>query len=110
MVKSVLKATTEVSALDVSPFNIHTVILEPGFFRTKIFGRSQISTNGISGSYTGTRVDYLIQVLKGLPAKLVVGDPGNLEKRFVEWIGRTEMAEGITEKVYIILMVREGYF
>jgi NAD(P)-dependent dehydrogenase (short-subunit alcohol dehydrogenase family) len=103
--KSALEGMTETLALDLKPFNIRCVILEPGLFRTGVL------TAGPQPSVVGK--DYmesavgeafgLVGAMIQQPEEHIPGEPAKLGERVVEFVDGTGMGVGLQGHMRLLL-------
>ncbi|OAX81541.1 hypothetical protein ACJ72_04120 [Emergomyces africanus] len=93
--KFAVEGISEGVALDLAPFNIRVLLVEPGTFRTKFAAATQYPAAGTTKAYEGTPVDKVQQGLLALDGKQP-GDPAKAVARVMEVINGTGMGEGKT--------------
>jgi len=100
-VKFAIEGLTESLELDLAPFNIRTIILEPGLFRTEVLARCEYPEKGTRKEFLdaniGANYKFVETVVKD-PEAYMPGDPNKLGDRVVEFVDRTGMAKGLDPK------------
>ena len=97
-------------AADLAPFNIRSVILLPGLFRTNVMASAHRPDAGISEAYAESigGADKYVQYSAANPEETQPGDPSKLGKRLVEFVDGTGMAKGM-EKYLRLSLGNDGY-
>jgi NAD(P)-dependent dehydrogenase (short-subunit alcohol dehydrogenase family) len=101
-----LEALGETLATDLSPFNIRSVIIEPGLFRTSVMANARQPLAGRIREYADPVVDGALQFINDAasnPENIIPGDPNKLGKRVVEFVDGTGMAERLEKGKYLRL-------
>ena len=79
--------------VELVPFNIRTVILEPGVFRTGILTSTPQPSLRVSQHYQETAVCQVFGLVGAMlqdPEKHIPGDPSKLGDWVVEFVGRNK--------------------
>jgi NAD(P)-dependent dehydrogenase (short-subunit alcohol dehydrogenase family) len=103
---SALEALGETMAMDLAPFNIRSIIVEPGMFRTNIMAKTVRPQSGKAKDYADPVVDAILQFVDDStanPEGFIPGDPSKLAKRVVEFVDGTGMAVGLEKGKYLRL-------
>ena len=84
-------------AADLAPFNIRSIVLLPGLFRTNVVASAHHPEGGIAEAYVESigSVDKFMQYAAANPEETQPGDPAKLGRRLVEFVDETGMAEGM---------------
>jgi len=96
--KFALEGLSETLALDLAPFKIRVVIIEPGVFRTNVFAACHVPKGGLSQPYQDSLVGGVVGAFGYVaqnPESAQPGDAGKLGDRVVEFVDGTGMAEGL---------------
>ncbi|RAH48781.1 NAD(P)-binding protein [Aspergillus brunneoviolaceus CBS 621.78] len=101
-VVSALEDVDEALALELSPFGIRVLLVEPGAFRTNFLGQNAVSYQPPSDPYLGTAVEKTQQYLHSENGKQP-GDPEKAAERIYEVV----MGEGMAKdkKQYLRLVL-----
>lgn len=92
--KFALEGAAEGLALQVAPFGVRVVIVEPGLFRTNWLKGSYVTpAAGLGRDYVGGPVDEALNVYPTMH-EAQEGDPGKAGERVVDVVCGTGMAEG----------------
>lgn len=103
--KSALEGLTETLALDLKPFNIRCVILEPGLFRTGVLAAAPMP-GAVGKDYLESTVGAAFELVGKMierPEEFVPGEPGRLGERVVEFVDGTGMGEGLGKHMRLLL-------
>ncbi|RAH71914.1 putative short chain oxidoreductase/dehydrogenase [Aspergillus aculeatinus CBS 121060] len=100
--KHAVEAISEALALELSPFGIRVLLVEPGAFRTNFLGQNAVSYQPPSDPYLGTAVEKTQQYLHSENGKQP-GDPEKAAERIYEVV----MGEGMAKdkKQYLRLVL-----
>ncbi|KAL2816028.1 hypothetical protein BDW59DRAFT_12315 [Aspergillus cavernicola] len=96
--KYALEGLSEALAQEIAPFNITTLIVEPGAFRTNFLSAVQKTETPLSEPYRGGPVEHLLGMFDSAQGKQR-GDPGKAVKRVFEVVTGTGEAGGLKGKV-----------
>ncbi|KAL2870580.1 putative short chain oxidoreductase/dehydrogenase [Aspergillus lucknowensis] len=96
--KFALEGLSEALALEVAPFNIAVLIVEPGAFRTNFLHASKQPETPLSEPYKGGPVDTVLQKF-GSAAGKQRGDPAKAVARIFEVVTGTGEAGGLRGKI-----------
>ena len=99
--KSALEGLSEGIAADYGGLGIRVLILEPGLFRTNVFGSFVPSPKGFPQHFldsTKSETPLFFGHVAQYPEEVMVGDPAKLGQRVVETVDGTGMAEGIDRR------------
>lgn len=91
---------------ELAPFNIRTLIIEPGLFRTAVVTNAQQPIKGFSEPYLSTAIGKTLGLVENIvrdPAQYMPGDPSKLGDRVVEFIDRRGMAKDVAPKARLLL-------
>lgn len=86
---------SESLAIDLAPFNIRLLVVEPGIFRTKFAASVLTPAAGLTKAYEGTPLHQIQQGFLSLDGKQP-GDPAKGAARVIEVINGTGMGAGKT--------------
>ncbi|KAF9883463.1 hypothetical protein FE257_003461 [Aspergillus nanangensis] len=96
--KFALEGLSESLALEVAPFGISVLIVEPGAFRTNFLEAVQKPNSGLSEHYVGTPVDVMVGKFDQFRGKQP-GDPEKGVARIFEAVTGTGMAGHLKGKI-----------
>lgn len=92
--KFAIEAVSEGLVLQLSPFNIRVLLVEPGLFRTNWLAGSYVTpAAGLSEDYVGGPVDDALTLYPTLH-NAQQGDPEKAAARIIEAVCNTGMSEG----------------
>lgn len=90
---------SESLALEVAPFNIRVLLVEPGAFRTRFLSAASASQVKLSSSYVGTTVDNTLQAFNAHDGKQR-GDPVKGVSKIFDVVTKSGAVAGL-EKEYL---------
>ncbi|PGH31684.1 hypothetical protein GX50_05524 [[Emmonsia] crescens] len=93
--KFAIEGMSESLAIDLAPFNIRLLVVEPGIFRTKFAASVLTPAAGLTKAYEGTPLHQIQQGFLSLDGKQP-GDPAKGAARVIEVINGTGMGAGKT--------------
>lgn len=83
-----MSAFSESLALEVGPWNIRVLIVEPGVFRTNFFNSFTTPERGLNSAYEGTIIDNTLKAMRGFHGNKG-GDPIKAAQRIIEVVAGT---------------------
>ncbi len=100
--KCALEGLSETLAIELAPFGIRMIILEPGTFKTNIATACKAASNGTSDHYLQSDpYSETFKMIGGMmqdPDETMLGDPDKLGDRVIEYVDGTGMAKGLDRK------------
>ena len=95
--KFALEGLSEALQMEIAPFHIRVVLLEPGLFETPVVAKAMTEYEGkeVSEPYRGGAVDPIVALGEGLASGAVkwAGDPTKLGKMVVDIVAEFEGRE-----------------
>ena len=88
--KHALEAYSESLSLEVAPFGIRVLVVEPGAFRTNFLGSGGVSMQSLGEAYKGTMVEDIYNHFSTADQKQP-GAPDKAAQRIVEAVGMSGM-------------------
>ncbi|KAL2834377.1 putative short chain oxidoreductase/dehydrogenase [Aspergillus cavernicola] len=93
MSKFAVEALSESLSLELSPFNIRVLLVEPGAFRTKFLGSHKLPAAGLTKDYEGTPLANILAMFDSMAGKQP-GDPVKAVQRIMEVIQSQGLGQG----------------
>ncbi|KAK5947704.1 hypothetical protein OHC33_011280 [Knufia fluminis] len=91
---------------ELAPFNIRTLIIEPGLFRTAVVTNAPQPVRGFSEPYLSTAIGKTLGLVENMvrdPAQYMPGDPSKLGDRVVDFIDESGMAKHMRPTARLLL-------
>jgi short-subunit dehydrogenase len=95
--KSALEAFSEALYLELQPFNIRVLLVEPGAFGTSFAGACVMPEKEMPEEYKGTITDLMLEGLRNLAEGRSPGDVEKGVRAIFDVVMKTGQAEGMEE-------------
>lgn len=115
--KFALEAVSEALFLELAPFNIRVLLVEPGAFRTSFADNLVLPEKAMPDDYRGSETDLMLGGVKAIQEQeggmknfkgMKLGDVGKGAKAIFDVVMGTGWAEGMTELFLRLPLGRDG--
>lgn len=104
--KAALDMLYETLKVELKTFNIRSVVVAAGIFRTSILNNAPLPSQGFSEHYLGTAIGKLLGDVQGMmqePEQHIAGDPTKFGPRVVDIVDGKELAANTKENLRVFI-------